>query len=94
MSTSPVIEFDRCWPDYFIEHKALLQPMIYQIGTYPVWSLSNLEGWAANSIESSDGTYADAIGNGSIQTDDNREAAIRVWTYLDPDYFADRIVLR
>jgi hypothetical protein len=36
MSTSSVIEVERSWPDYFIEHKALIEPMIYQIGTYPV----------------------------------------------------------
>jgi len=45
-------------------------------------------------IESSDDTYADAIGDGPIQGNGNREAAPRLWAYLDRDHFADQIVRR
>lgn len=50
MTAPEVIPVERSWPDYFIEHKKLFTPHVYKIGDHPIWSINNLDGWAANSI--------------------------------------------
>lgn len=50
VSSQKAYAVERSWPDYFLEHKKYFKPKTYAIEGAPVWSINNVDDWAANSI--------------------------------------------